>query len=67
LQSANPRFADAVTRWESDTLVVETRNFEDDQNRAGDFLVSQTRATKGTTRSGTSSKAVACATGRCAN
>jgi hypothetical protein len=26
--------------WDGDTLVVETRNFKADQNRAGDFLVS---------------------------
>jgi len=30
----------SIARWEGDSLVVETRNFAADQNRAGDFLVS---------------------------
>jgi hypothetical protein len=30
----------SIAHWEGDTLVVETRNFKPDQNRAGDFLVS---------------------------
>jgi hypothetical protein len=30
----------SIAHWDGDTLVVETRNFKPDQNRAGDFLVS---------------------------